>query len=145
LSYLNRDLARVVAVDTNAERYSLNRENAVILPKWTGDPHDTGLIGVIPFLECGWSRLSGTVVDLTQRAAIGIYNAPDVRPIVGAYIDKDVVSEYGKAEAEAKQRLIEEWERKGGRRKSAPSFLGQLFGTSGSISVRAHILLRVTS
>ncbi|KAF8516989.1 HAD-like domain-containing protein [Gautieria morchelliformis] len=116
LSYLNRDLARVVAVDTDAERYSLNRENAVILPKWTGDPQDKGLVGVIPFLE-----------------SIGIYNPADVRPIIGAYVDKDVVSEYGKAEAEAKQRLVEEWERKGGRRKSAPSWLGQLFGTPGSI------------
>jgi mitochondrial import inner membrane translocase subunit TIM50 len=52
LSYLNRDLSRVVTVDTNAERYSLNRENAIILPKWNGDPQDKGLIGIIPFLEC---------------------------------------------------------------------------------------------
>ena len=74
--------------------------------------------------------------NLTHPSAIGIYNPPDVKPIIGAYIDKDVVSEYGRAEAETKQRLIEEWERKGGRRKSAPSFLGKLFGTSSSISVR---------
>lgn len=56
---------------------------------------------------------------------------------MGAYVDKDVVLEYGKAEAEAKQRSIEEWESKGGRRPSAPSFLGKIFGTSSSVSVSA--------
>ncbi|KAF8588844.1 HAD-like protein [Ramaria rubella] len=127
LSFLNRDLSRVVAVDTIAERYSLNRENAVILPKWTGDPQDRGLVGIIPFLE-----------------SIGIYSPKDVRPIVGAYVDKDVVSEYAKAEAEAKRRHVEEWERKGGRRSSAPSFLGKLFGTSGSLSVRTSPSLSCT-
>lgn len=60
-----------------------------------------------------------------------------MRPIIGAYVDKDVVLEYGKAEAEAKQRANEEWEGKGGRRASAPSFLGKIFGTSSSVSVSA--------
>lgn len=115
LSFLNRDLSRVVAVGTTPEHYALNRDNAVVVPKWKGDPKDKGLIAIIPFLE-----------------SIGIYNPPDVRPIISSYIDKDVALEYGKAEAEAKRQSIEEWERKGGRRKSAPSFLGQLLGTSGS-------------
>lgn len=49
----------MVAVDTNAERYALNRDNAVILPKWTGDPQDKGLVGIIPFLECMCTMVVG--------------------------------------------------------------------------------------
>jgi hypothetical protein len=93
-------------------------------------------------LTCYFS--SRKLICLSRVTAIGIYNPPDVRPIIGAYIDKDVVQEYSKAEAESKRQLIEEWERSGGRRKSAPSFLGKLFGTSGSTtSVRARDFTRL--
>lgn len=87
------------------------------------------------------SRATITIYFNDCVSAIGIYNPADVRPIIGAYVDKDVAVEYGKAEAESKRQLLEEWERKGGRRHSAPSFLGKLFGTSGaSSSVRAQSL-----
>jgi len=52
ISYLNRDLSKVIAIDTVGEHYSSQPENAVILPKWKGNSEDTGLIGLIPFLEC---------------------------------------------------------------------------------------------
>lgn len=51
LSYLNRDLATVIAVDTNPDSYAHHPENAIIAPKWKGDPTDKGLISIIPFLE----------------------------------------------------------------------------------------------
>ncbi|KIJ51252.1 hypothetical protein M422DRAFT_26671 [Sphaerobolus stellatus SS14] len=115
LSFLGRDPSKIVAVDTDPERYALQPENAIIVPKWNGDPKDTGLVGLIPFLE-----------------SIGIYSPDDVRPIVSAYKGKDVVKEYSKVEAEAKRRHLEEWKKHGGGTISAPSLLGKIFGTSAT-------------
>ena len=52
LSYLNRDLSKVIILDTHPEHVSAQPENAIILPKWTGQPGDKGLVAMIPFLEC---------------------------------------------------------------------------------------------
>lgn len=52
LSYLNRDLSKVVLLDTNAEHSALQPENAIIIKPWEGKPGDRGLIEMIPFLEC---------------------------------------------------------------------------------------------
>ncbi|KAF6752233.1 HAD-like domain-containing protein [Ephemerocybe angulata] len=82
LSYLNRDLSKVVVLDTHPEH-------------WKGDPNDKGLIAMIPFLE-----------------SIGIYKPADVRPILQAFEGKDVALEYAKKEAEAKARHVEEWKAK---------------------------------
>ena len=52
LSYLNRDLANTIIIDTVPDHVQLQPENAIILPKWSGDPKDKNLIALIPFLEC---------------------------------------------------------------------------------------------
>ncbi len=52
LSYLNRDLSKVIVLDTVPDHVKLQSENAVIVPKWKGEPNDHGLIAMIPFLEC---------------------------------------------------------------------------------------------
>lgn len=52
LSYLNRDLSKVIILDTHPDHVSLQPENAIIVPKWEGDSRDKGLIAMIPFLEC---------------------------------------------------------------------------------------------
>lgn len=39
-------------LDTDPDHVSTHPENAVVLPKWKGDPKDKGLIAMIPFLEC---------------------------------------------------------------------------------------------
>lgn len=52
LSYLNRDLSKVIIVDTHPEHVRLQPENAIVYPKWTGQKNDRGLIELIPFLEC---------------------------------------------------------------------------------------------
>lgn len=39
-------------LDTDPEHVSKNTENAVVVPKWKGDPKDKGLVAMIPFLEC---------------------------------------------------------------------------------------------
>jgi import inner membrane translocase subunit TIM50 len=52
LAYLNRDLSKVVMLDTNAEHGALQPENAVTIKHWDGRPGDRGLVDMIPFLEC---------------------------------------------------------------------------------------------
>jgi len=52
LSYLNRDLSKVIMIDTNAEHAALQPENAVIIKPWEGKGGERGLIDLIPFLEC---------------------------------------------------------------------------------------------
>src|SRR5277367_2614636 len=51
LSYLNRDLSKVMLIDTDPGHARNQLENAIILPKWTGDPSDQTLVQLIPFLE----------------------------------------------------------------------------------------------
>ncbi|KAF9053838.1 HAD-like protein [Hymenopellis radicata] len=109
ISYLNRDLSKVVMIDTVPEHVSAQPENAVVVPKWKGDSKDRGLVALIPFLE-----------------SIAIYKPVDVRPILTAYQGKDITLEYAKKEAESKQKHIEEWEKK----KTAPNAFGAMFGLS---------------
>ncbi|KAF9524987.1 HAD-like domain-containing protein [Crepidotus variabilis] len=113
LSYLNRDLSKVILLDTKPE-HIVNPENAVVLPKWKGESGDKGLVAMIPFLE-----------------SIAIYKPPDVRPIVKAYEGKDVPTAYGKLEAEMKTKHIEEW--KGKTKTVAPvKSFGSVLGFSST-------------
>ena len=65
LSYLNRDLSKVIIMDTDPEHVALQPENAIVLPKWKGDPSDKDLVAMIPFLEC--SCLSSTrIINFLQ-------------------------------------------------------------------------------
>lgn len=57
--------------------------------------------------------------------AIAIYKPADVRPILQAYQGKNIPLEYGKKEAEAKAKHVEEWKSKKG--VSSSSF-SSLFG-----------------
>ncbi len=57
LSYLNRDLSKVIMLDINAEHAALQPENAIIIKPWEGKGGDKGLVDLIPFLECeGYGR-----------------------------------------------------------------------------------------
>ncbi|WVR03091.1 hypothetical protein IAU60_000080 [Kwoniella sp. DSM 27419] len=94
LSYLNRDLSKVILLDINADHAELQPENSIVIKPWEGGPRDKGLVDMIPFLE-----------------SIGIFAPADVRPILKAYQGKDIPVEYAKKEAEAKQKAVEEWER----------------------------------
>jgi len=52
LSYLNRDLSKVVLLDTDPDHCTSHPENSIVIPKWKGAPGDKGLVAMIPFLEC---------------------------------------------------------------------------------------------
>lgn len=95
LSYLNRDLSKVILLDTHPEHVETHPENSIVLPKWKGDPKDKGLVAMIPFLE-----------------SIAIYKPADVRPVLKAYAGKDIPLEYAKVEAEMKAKHVAEWKAK---------------------------------
>ncbi|TFK19107.1 HAD-like protein [Coprinopsis marcescibilis] len=113
LSYLNRDPSKVIMLDTDPEHICLQPENAVLVPKWKGDPKDKGLIAMIPFLE-----------------SIGIYKPEDIRPILKAYEGKEIPIEYAKTEAEAKARHVERW--KAQQPGVSVSVMSSLFGLSNN-------------
>ncbi|EJD08232.1 HAD-like protein [Fomitiporia mediterranea MF3/22] len=122
LSYLNRDLSKVIIMDTDPEHVALQPENAIVLPKWKGDPSDKDLVAMIPFLE-----------------SIAIYKPQDIRPILKAYQGKNIPIEYAKKEAEAKRQFLEDWKKSGkGKVASGGGFtLSHLFGGS-SVSPDSH-------
>jgi import inner membrane translocase subunit TIM50 len=139
LSYLNRDLSKVVTLDTHEEHVSTHPENALVVPKWNGDPQDRGLIALIPFLEClSLPILFDLYLQFAFDLAIGIYKPGDVRPILQAYAGKDVPVEYAKKEAEAKAKHIEEWKKSGKGLATGGFTLSGLFGLQGSVSLPSY-------
>ncbi|KAH8827767.1 import inner membrane translocase subunit tim-50 [Flagelloscypha sp. PMI_526] len=114
LSYLNRDISKVVVLDTNASHIRTHPENAIILPRWEGDKQGArGLVDMIPFLE-----------------HIAFFNYPDVRPVLQNWKDKNIPVEYAKWEAEYKQRHLEALAAKGGVKAVGGTFsLGSLFSS----------------
>jgi import inner membrane translocase subunit TIM50 len=114
LSYLNRDLSKVVVLDTDPDVVQSHPANAVILPKWTGAPGDRGLVALIPFLE-----------------SIGIYNPADVRPILDAFRGKDIPREYAATEAAAKAAHVEEHRARRARGLASGFTLTGMFGAAG--------------
>ena len=53
LSYLNRDLSKVILLDTDPDHCVTHPDNSIVVAKWKGEPGDRGLVAMIPFLECG--------------------------------------------------------------------------------------------
>jgi import inner membrane translocase subunit TIM50 len=114
LSYLGRDLSKVIILETNPAHVQTQPENAVILPAWKGAKDDNRLMAYIPFLE-----------------AIALNRVADVRPILSGYQDKDIPSEFAARQEAFKEKQLEEWrKRKAEADKSIfGSFsVGALFG-----------------
>ncbi|KAJ6092655.1 Mitochondrial import inner membrane translocase subunit tim50 [Penicillium sp. IBT 16267x] len=91
LSYLNRDLSKVILIDTKEEHARLQPENAVILDKWTGDPKDKTLVALIPFLE--------------YMAGMGV---EDVRPVLKSFEGSQIPIEFAKREKAMRERFEKE-------------------------------------
>ena len=51
LSHLNRDMSKVIIMDSNPDAFSMQPENGIALRPFTGKPNDHGLLEYIPFLE----------------------------------------------------------------------------------------------
>ncbi|KAG8867458.1 mitochondrial inner membrane protein required for protein import [Serendipita sp. 405] len=85
----NMENLQVITIDSAAERYALQPDNAIVLPKWKPGTKgrgehgegDLGLVGLIPFVE-----------------SVVIYNTAGVRPIFKAYHGRDITAGCAKVE-----------------------------------------------
>ncbi|KAK8058022.1 mitochondrial import inner membrane translocase subunit TIM50 [Apiospora phragmitis] len=115
LSYLNRDLSKVIIVDTNARHVRNQPENAIVLPKWTGDPKDKELVSLIPFLE---------YVHTMQYK--------DVREVLKSFDGKHIPTEFQRREAIARAQFEKEFNARKPKHKSGMASLGSMLGLKPS-------------
>ncbi|TKA22588.1 hypothetical protein B0A50_08277 [Salinomyces thailandicus] len=90
LSYLNRPLNKTLILDTHAPHVQNQPDNAIIIPKWSGDPKDPGindLVALIPFLE--------------YLATMGI---DDVRPVLKSFEGTNIAQEFLRRENLAREK-----------------------------------------
>ncbi|RDW76059.1 hypothetical protein BP5796_06880 [Coleophoma crateriformis] len=113
LSYLNRDLSKVILIDTKASHAKNQPENAIILPKWTGDAKDKELVALIPFLE---------YIHTMQYS--------DVRKALKSFEGTHIPSEFAKREAVARKKFQEQMleEQKKRPKRSGVGFLSNALG-----------------
>ncbi|RIA93219.1 HAD-like domain-containing protein [Glomus cerebriforme] len=95
ISKLNRDLSKVIIMDSNPNSYSLQPENAISVPPWKGDPNDTFLIDILPFLEY-----------------FVLFSVNDVRQVLPQYKEKNIPAAYAAWEEQWKEQQQLEWEKK---------------------------------
>ncbi|KAL4873256.1 mitochondrial import inner membrane translocase subunit tim50 [Aspergillus spectabilis] len=117
LSYLNRDLSKVILIDTKEEHARLQPENAIVLGKWDGNPKDKTLVALIPFLE----YLAGMGVD-------------DVRPILKSFEGQSIPVEFAKREKAMRERFEKELAEE--QKKRPRSGVGSLASALGLKSTR---------
>lgn len=80
LGALNRELERVVVIDHDPKHVAMQPDNAIIIPEWTGDPGDTALLDLIPFLE---SMVKEDVRDV--REELKMLGEGDIAAAVAEY------------------------------------------------------------
>lgn len=99
-------------IDTDPGHARNQPDNAIILPKWTGDPKDRTLVNLVPFLE--------------YLAMMGI---EDTRHVIKSFEGKDIPEEFARRE----KIMREKFETKIAAEKSKkPSFnLGSLSASLG--------------
>lgn len=73
-------------MDTDPSHVKLQPENAIVLPKWKGEPGDKGLVAMIPFLEY-----------LAMMSQTG--QQMDVRTVLKSMEGKEIPAEYARREA----------------------------------------------
>lgn len=111
LSYLNRDLSKVIIIDTKPEHVRNQPENAIVLKPWTGDPKDTELVSLIPFLEY-----------------IHTMQYKDVREVLKSFEGKHIPTEFARREAIARAEFQKRFESERRTRKSGMGALGNMLG-----------------
>ncbi|KAI1491312.1 HAD-like domain-containing protein [Biscogniauxia mediterranea] len=115
LSYLNRDLSKVIIIDSKASHVRNQPENAIILPKWTGDPKDTELVSLIPFLEY-----------------IHTMQYKDVRNVLKSFEGKHIPTEFARREAIARAEFQKQLQAEKRSKASGMGALGNLLGLKPS-------------
>jgi import inner membrane translocase subunit TIM50 len=77
-------------MDTDQSHVKLQPENAIVMPKWKGEPGDKGLVAMIPFLEY-----------LAMMSQTG--QQMDVRTVLKSMEGKDIPTEYARREAKLRE------------------------------------------
>ncbi|UNI22971.1 mitochondrial inner membrane protein required for protein import [Purpureocillium takamizusanense] len=108
LSYLNRDLSKVIIIDTKASHVRKQPENAIILDPWKGEAKDQDLVGLIPFLE---------YIHTMQYS--------DVRKVLKSFEGKHIPTEFARREAIARKEFNKQLEAQKSKH-SKPSGMGAL-------------------
>ncbi|OAX80647.1 mitochondrial import inner membrane translocase subunit tim50 [Emergomyces africanus] len=112
LSYLNRDLSKVIMIDTHAPHAKRQPENAIILDKWKGKPGDKELVALIPFLE--------------YVAGMGI---EDVRPVIKSFKGTNIPIEFARREKLMREKFEKELaEERAKKPKYSVSSIASLMG-----------------
>jgi len=106
LNYLNRDLSKVVMLETNPDAWSANPDNTVKLAPWKGDANDRELVALIPFLE--------------YIAALGV---KDVRPIIKDFEGTHIPTEFARREELIREQLRKELKQKKRKSKGPPAWV----------------------
>jgi import inner membrane translocase subunit TIM50 len=79
-------------LDTDPSHVKLQPENAIVLPKWKGEPSDKDLVAMIPFLEyLAMMSQTGTPID--------------VRAVLKSMEGKDIPKEYARREAKLRDQF----------------------------------------
>ncbi|KAL1889526.1 mitochondrial inner membrane protein required for protein import [Ceratocystis pirilliformis] len=116
LSYLNRDLSKVIMIDTNGRRLRKQPENAIILPKWKGNPRDTDLVDLVPFLEY-----------------LATMQTSDVRKVIKSFDGKKIPEEFARREAISRAKFEKQLEARKPK-SSASNFVGGLLGLKAGVN-----------
>lgn len=112
MSYLNRDLSKVIIIDTKAQHVRKQPENAIVLDPWKGDAKDNDLVGLIPFLE---------YIHTMQYS--------DVRKVLKSFEGKHIPTEFARREAIARKEFNKQLEQK--KKHSKGSGVGALSNLLG--------------
>jgi mitochondrial import inner membrane translocase subunit TIM50 len=97
---------------------SAQPENAIVLDKWTGDPKDTELVSLIPFLEYVFTMQYG-----------------DVRKILKSFDGKHIPTEFARREAIARaefNKQLEQERTKSSAARGGITGLGNMLGLKAS-------------
>ncbi|GAP85251.1 putative NLI interacting factor-like phosphatase [Rosellinia necatrix] len=118
LSYLNRDLSKVIIIDTKESHVQNQPENAIILPPWKGAKDDKDLVSLIPFLEY-----------------IFAMEYKDVREVLKSFKGKHIPTEFARREAIARAEFQKQLD---SQKRKVPSGIGALssmLGVKGNMSM----------
>ena len=128
LAYLNRPLHRTLIIDTHAPHVKNHPENAIIIPKWSGDPKDPGtkdLVALIPFLEY-----------------VATMNAEDVRTVLASFKGKNIPEEFARREGLARAKFNEELALENSKRpKRSLGSIAGVFGVKSSPAAAGGMVL----
>ncbi|RDA83896.1 hypothetical protein CP532_3360, partial [Ophiocordyceps camponoti-leonardi (nom. inval.)] len=113
LSFLNRDLSKVIIIDTNPTYVRKQPENAIVLDPWKGDVKDKELVSLIPFLEYIYTM-----------------QHPDVRKVLKSFEGKHIPTEFARREAIARREFNKQLEAQKSKysKTSGMGALGSMLG-----------------